>query len=291
MTQPTILETIVAHKREEVAQRQASHPLDALRRRLASPFPIRDFATALRRSATTIPPSTALIAEVKKGSPSRGVLLEDFDHRHIAQTYMEHGASAISVLTDERFFLGHLSFLQDIRQLQETLPPPHAAVPLLRKDFLIDPYQVFEARTAGADAVLLIVGVLDDETLSLLLETTHELGMHALVEAHNEEELTRALAAGAKIVGINNRDLHTFHTTLETTERLISLLPTLPTQSTQLIQSANDGDRPIVVSESGIYTPSDVVRLRGCGVNAILVGEALVVSEDIGEQVRTLAMA
>jgi indole-3-glycerol phosphate synthase len=198
------------------------------------------------------------------------VLLENFDHLALAQTYMDNGAAAISVLTDARFFQGNLKFLEGIRAIQTY------AIPLLRKDFLIDPYQVYEARAYGADAVLLIVAALEDDTLAELLALTHRLGMAALVEVHTAQELARALAVGARIVGVNNRDLHTFTTTLETTEHLAALLP--------------QGEaRPVLVSESGIFSAEDVARLGRCGVNAVLVGEALVTAPDIAAQVRALA--
>jgi indole-3-glycerol phosphate synthase len=268
----SLLSRIVSNKRSELAHQQTEHSLDTIQARAATAPPVRDFAAALRR-----PGATALIAEIKKASPSRGVLLEDFDHRHLARTYMAHGAAALSILTDSAFFQGHLDYLYDIRTEQASGALP-AHVPLLRKDFLIDPYQVYQARAYGADAVLLIVAALSDDVLQTLLDTTHALGMHALVEVHTEEELERALAVGARIVGVNNRDLHTFKTRLETTERLAALLPT--------------GDaRPLLVGESGIHTPADVERLRQCGVQAILVGEALVTAPDIAARVRELAGA
>jgi indole-3-glycerol phosphate synthase len=226
---------------------------------------VRDFAAALRDAD-----GVALIAEVKKASPSRGVLLEHFDHLELAQTYREHGAAALSVLTDAHFFQGSLSYLHEIRTRPEGAPP------LLRKDFLLDPYQLYEARAAGADAVLLIVAALDDAMLRSLLDLAYTLGMAALVEVHTADELERALAAGARIVGVNNRDLHTFTTTLETTERLAAQLP-------------GGSARPLLVSESGIFRAADVARLRDCGVDAVLVGEALVTAPDIGARVRELA--
>lgn len=265
----SLLDRILAHKHDEVASSKTQVSLDALRERVDQAPPVRSFAAALRQEGRT-----ALIAEVKKASPSRGVLLEHFDPVHLAQIYMANGAAALSVLTDETFFQGHLAFLEAIRAAQSEAQ----AVPLLRKDFLVDPYQVYEARAHGADAVLLIAAALDDATLSTLLETTHALGMHALVEVHTEAEMHRVSGAGAQIIGVNNRDLHTFTTSLETTERLAALCPT-------------GAGRPVLVSESGIFTPDDVVRLRGCGVDAILVGEALVTAPNIGARVRELAGA
>jgi indole-3-glycerol phosphate synthase len=261
----SVLTRIVQHKRQEIVRQQAALPPDALQQRAAEAPPVRDFAAALRDAD-----GVALIAEVKKASPSRGVLLEHFDHLELAQTYREHGAAALSVLTDAHFFQGSLSYLHEIRTRPEGAPP------LLRKDFLLDPYQLYEARAAGADAVLLIVAALDDAMLRSLLDLAYTLGMAALVEVHTADELERALAAGARIVGVNNRDLHTFTTTLETTERLAAQLP-------------GGSARPLLVSESGIFRAADVARLRDCGVDAVLVGEALVTAPDIGARVRELA--
>lgn len=276
MTQPeSLLTRILAHKRTEVARQQIKIPLEKLRISLEQAPPTRDFAAALRKTD-----AVALIAEVKKASPSRGVFREHFDHREIARTYIANGAAALSVLTDTRFFQGSVKYLEGIRRLAtselRTAEPATAGVPLLRKDFILDPYQVYEARVYGADALLLIVAALDDTTLHELLTLTQALGMQALVEIHTAAELERALAAGARIVGINNRDLNSFQTTLETTEQLAAQLP-------------SGADRPVLVSESGIFTAADVARLRGCGVDAVLVGEALVTAPDIGARVRELA--
>lgn len=266
MTEKTsFLTGILLHKHREVSRQQLKIPLHVVQQQAAVAPPVRDFAAALQRNG-----SVALIAEVKKASPSKGVLLENFDHLELAQTYMRNGAAAISVLTDMHFFQGSLKFLQGIRAMQ-TQPAP-----LLRKDFLLDPYQVYESRAYGADAILLIVAALDDAILKNLLELTYALGMAALVEVHAAEEVYRALEAGARIIGVNNRNLHTFETNLTITEHLASLLPT-------------DASRPILVSESGISTSVDIARLRSCGVDAVLVGEALVKSSDIGARVRELA--
>jgi indole-3-glycerol phosphate synthase len=271
MTQPeSLLPRILAHKRTEVERQQIKIPLEKLQVSLEQASPPRDFAATLRKTN-----AVALIAEVKKASPSRGVFLEQFDHLEIARTYIANGAAALSVLTDTRFFQGSLKYLEGIRRLapQEV---EFADVPLLRKDFILDPYQVYEARVYGADALLLIVAALDDTTLRELLALTQALGMQALVEVHTTAELERALAVGAQIVGINNRNLNSFQTTLETTERLAAQLPP-------------GRDRPVLVSESGIFTAADVTRLHSCGVDAVLVGEALVTSPDIGARVRELA--
>jgi indole-3-glycerol phosphate synthase len=264
MAEVTILTQILEHKREEVARQRAKVPLAALEERAAHAPAPRGFAAALRR-----PPATALIAEVKKASPSRGVLIEPFDHLALAATYAAAGAAAISVLTDVRFFQGSLKYLEAIRRLP-------AAPPVLRKDFILDPYQVYEARAYGADALLLIVGALDDGALADLLALTYRLGMEALVEVHSEAELGRALAVGAPVLGVNNRDLHSFQTTLETTARLARLLPAGP-------------GRPVLVSESGIFTPEHVALVRSYGADAVLVGEALVTAPNIGAKARALA--
>jgi indole-3-glycerol phosphate synthase len=266
MTEPTILAQILAHKAEEVVRQRAKVPLRELEQRAARAPRPRDFAAALRRAS-----ATALIAEVKKASPSRGVLLDPFDHLALARTYADAGAAAISVLTDVRFFQGSLKHLEAIRQLPD-------APPVLRKDFIIDGYQVVEARAYGADALLLIVGALDDEELEDLLLLTQHMGMEALVEVHTEEELERALHVGAAVIGINNRDLHSFTTSLATTARLAQLVP-------------QHKGRPVLVSESGIFTPEHVAEVRGYGVDAILVGEALITAPDIGAQTRLLAEA
>ncbi|MEI7768897.1 MAG: indole-3-glycerol phosphate synthase TrpC [Chloroflexales bacterium] len=262
----TFLTKILRHKAEEVARQQAKVPMAALEERIGRAPAVRDFAAALRR-----PDATALIAEVKKASPSRGVLLESFDHLALASAYIAGGAAAISVLTDVRFFQGSLKYLEAIRQLP-------GAPPLLRKDFIIGPYQVYEARAYGADALLLIVAALDDAALRDLLALTASLGMQALVEVHDEAELERAMAIAAPVVGVNNRDLHSFQISLDTTARLARLLPAGP-------------GRPALVSESGIFTPEHVAQVRALGADAVLVGEALVTAPDIIAQVRALATA
>ena len=205
-----------------------------------------------------------LIAEVKKASPSAGVIRADFEPVSIARTYQAHGASCLSVLTDVPYFQGHLSYLGAIRAA--------VVIPLLRKDFLIDEYQVVEARVAGADCVLLIAEILDDPTLRALLERARSLGMDALVELHDAENLDRVLAAGADLVGINNRDLRTFRTDLEHSVRLRERVPPGVT----------------LVAESGIHTRADVERLEAAGIDAILVGESLMRADDIGRAVENL---
>jgi indole-3-glycerol phosphate synthase len=272
----TFLERILEHKRGEVARQRAKIPLTQLTAQIAKrPVP-RDFAAALR-----IPGRAALIAEVKKASPSRGVLIEHFDPLVIARTYAANGASALSILTDQRFFQGSIKYLEGIRDLDlhatgaypDSAHPP--AVPLLRKDFILDSYQIYEARAYGADALLLIVAALDDRTLAALIAETHEVGMQALVEVHSTAELERALAVGARLIGVNNRDLHSFQTSLATTQQIAASLP----------QSL----RPILVSESGIFTAEQVAQVYAWGADAILVGEALVTAPDIAAKVRELS--
>ena len=284
--QGKMLDEIMRHKREELPKRMALVPITNLRAlAMTIPDPV-DFAAALRR------PGVSLIAEVKKASPSRGLLCRDFDPAMLASTYARGGAAAISVLTDARYFQGQLEYLTTVKETvvgaRETrdnrggtatkVPVSQATnLPVLRKDFIYDPYQVVEARVAGADALLLITAVLGDNELRNLLAETRRYGMEALVEVHDEVEVERALAAGAQVIGVNNRDLRTFTVDIATTERLRPLIPT---------------DR-VLVSESGIHTPADVRRLQGMGVDAMLVGESLVVAkpeERLGK-VRELARA
>jgi indole-3-glycerol phosphate synthase len=261
----SILAEIFAHKRDEVADRSQTTPLSQVRRAAEQTPPALDFAAALRsRRANSGRP--ALIAEVKRASPSRGLLLPDFDPVHLARVYQQNGAAAISVLTDERYFQGHLDFLAAIAALQPRLP-------LLRKDFICDPYQVYEARAAGADAVLLIAAHLDQGCLRELHTLICELGMTPLVEVHSREELETTLEYQPRLVGINNRDLRDFTVRLETT---LALRPFVP-------------DEVCLVSESGIHTGEDVTLLAQAGVDAILVGEALVVAKDIAAKVRSLS--
>lgn len=259
-----ILDEIFAHKREEVAARKRDFPLEILRQQAEAAAPALDFAAALRAKNQGDHP--ALIAEVKHASPSRGLLIHDFDPLRLAKCYAENGAAAISVLTDERYFQGCLDFLRQIAALP-------GRPPLLRKDFLCDPYQVYEARAAGADAVLLIVASLEAKLLRDLHALTAELGMTALVEVHSRAELETALTCQPRLVGVNNRDLRDFTVSLETTFALRPLTP----------------DSVCLVAESGIHTAEDTARLGAAGVNAVLVGEALVTAPDVAEKVRELA--
>ena len=257
-----ILDRIVANKLKEIAHAKDSVPGIELERRLAGLPPPCDFAAALTR-----PGEVAVIAEVKKASPSAGVIRADFDPVAIARTYEQHGAAAISVLTDEAFFQGRLDYLSAIRQA--------VRCPVLRKDFILDRYQLLEARVAGADAVLLIAECLPGDQLASLQAQAVELGLQTLIELHDADQLPRVLAAGGRVIGINNRDLRTFTTRLEQT---IELVPRIP------------ADR-IVVSESGIASHADLVRLGASGVRAVLVGESLMRAPDIGAELDRLRAA
>ncbi len=259
----TILERIVADKRDEVAARRRAAPRAELERRCQGRAPTRDFEAALRPAGAPV----ALIAEVKKASPSRGVLAADLDPVALAETYGRHGVHAISVLTDEKYFKGHLDLLDAIRA--------RVTVPLLRKDFTIDEWQLWESRGAGADAILLIVSILDGPQLGDLLAAAKGLGLAALVECHTAAEVDRALGAGGRILGINNRDLATFETRIETTLELLPLIP----------------PGPIVVSESGFFTGDQVQRVVAAGAGAVLVGEGLVLAPDVAGKIQELRLA
>ena len=256
-----ILDRIVADNLEEMEARKRLFPLTHLKRMALEQPPALDFASALHGD------HIKLIAEVKKASPSRGIIRPDFNPVEIALTYAGNGASAISVLTEARYFHGSLSYLRDIRNALG-----NNSLPLLRKDFIVDPYQVYESRAYGADALLLIVAILTPEKLEELTELSHHLGMSCLVEVHNEAELEIALNSGAGVIGINNRDLTTFEVDLATTERLRPLI----TQG------------QIVVSESGIKNRGDIERLRELGVDAVLTGEVLVSAPDIAARMKEL---
>ena len=255
----SILEKIVATKRAEIAACKAARPESALRRALDEAPAVRDFLAALAADGPI-----KLIAEVKKASPSRGVIRSDFQPLEIARTYEQHGATCLSVLTDVSYFQGSLDYLRDIRRA--------VSIPVLRKDFLIDHYQLVEARAAGADAVLLIAECLDDRQLRDLHAAARDLGMTALVEFYQPENLPRILDVGATLIGINNRDLRTFQVDLEHTIRMRERIP----------------KECLVVGESGIRSRDDLMRLEKAGVNAVLVGESLMAQPDIGAAVRQL---
>ena len=257
-----ILNTILARKAAEVAERQARVPLAELHARLADAPPVRGFAAALRAAIAKGDP--AVIAEVKKASPSKGLIRPDFRPAEIAASYQAGGASCLSVLTDVDFFQGSDDYLQQARQACD--------LPVLRKDFVIDPYQIVEARVLGADCILLIVSALDDAQLASLSATALELGMDVLVEVHDGEELERALSLPVPLIGINNRNLRTFAVSLDTTLGLRDRIP---------------ADR-LLVTESGIAGPADVATMRQAGVNAFLVGEAFMRFDDPGQGLRQL---
>lgn len=253
-----ILDDIVAARREDLERAKRDVPVGQLERQPRYGQPRRGFIAAVRRHRP------AVIAEIKKASPSRGIIRADFDPIAIARSYAAAGAVAISVLTEERFFQGRLEYLGRVRDV--------VTLPLLRKDFLVDPYQVVEARAAGADAVLLIVAMLEESQLRELMAAATAVGLDALVEVHTEAELAVAARVGAVAIGINNRDLRTFVTTLATAERLRPLVPA----------------DAVAVAESGIDDPADVARLRAAGFEAFLVGECLMRARDPGARLREL---
>lgn len=262
MPEPTILDAILAHKHEEVAERKGRVTLESLRdAAINQTIPTWDFIGALKKPLNG---RIALIAEVKKASPSAGVIRPDFDPVQIAKTYEQSGASCLSVLTDEKFFQGHDDCLHAVREA--------VSLPVLRKDFIVNDWQLFESRALGADAVLLIVAALTPAQVKEYGALAHELGMAALVEVHTEAEMQVALDIGATLIGINSRDLNTFVTDLGTVERLAAMVPAGVT----------------LVAESGIKTPADVQRVAKAGARAILVGETLMRAPDIGAAVQEL---
>jgi indole-3-glycerol phosphate synthase len=254
-----ILDDIIANKRAELLETKSRAPLAEIKSKAADAGPTRGFGKALAGGA-----GVRLIAEVKKASPSKGVIREDFEPIRIARIYEESGASCLSVLTEKKYFQGELEYLGRIRKT--------VTLPLLRKDFIVDEYQIHEARAAGADAILLIAACLEREQLEDYLGIARGLGLDTLVEAHTYKELDKALIAGAKLVGINNRDLATFTVSLQTTLDLLKDIP----------------DDRTVVSESGIRTRDDVVKLQEAGVDAVLVGESLMREKDLGKKVKEL---
>jgi indole-3-glycerol phosphate synthase len=254
-----MLDKIIAQKKEEVEQRKKVAPLAYLQERIARQKPLLDLAPALKGD------QIRLIAEVKKASPSQGMLSPNFNPIELAQTYAEGGgAAAISVLTEANYFMGSIEHLAAIKEV--------VGLPLLRKDFIFDPYQLYESRAYGADALLLIVAILSQEQLKELVSLSHSLGLRCLVEVHNEGEVERAVLSEAEIIGINNRDLNTFTVDINTTRRLQPLIP----------------QERIVVSESGIKNKRDIEKLGKWGVDAILVGEALVTAGDVRSKMKEL---
>jgi len=255
-----MLDKIIAKKRKGVEQRKKTLPLTHLKERIAQQKPPLDFALALKGN------HIRLIAEVKRASPSLGLLHPNLSPTELAKVYAKGGAAAISVLTEEIYFKGSIDHLAAVRNVVE--------LPLLRKDFIFDPYQLYESRAYGADALLLIVAILSQEQLEEFISLSHSLGLKCLVEVHNEGEVEKALLSGAEIIGINNRDLNTFTVVLDTTYRLRSLIP----------------KEKIVISESGIRNHKDIEKLRKWGVNAILVGEALVTANDVLPKMKELLL-
>lgn len=254
------LDEILAKKREELEQEKKKLSQEELLNRLKiSPAPRRDFKARIGE-----PGQINLIAEVKKASPSRGIIRQNFDPVEIAKTYEASRARALSVLTDEKFFKGKLSYLGQIREA--------TTLPILRKDFIVDEYQIYQSALAEADAILLISAILSREEIARFYSIAGRLNLDCLVEVHTEEEVARALEIGPQILGINNRDLATFEVDLDTTERLIRMIPR---------------DK-IIVAESGISSHEDVVRLRDLGVNAVLIGEVFMESEDIASKVKEI---
>jgi len=254
-----ILERIIRYKRLEVENSKKSLPIDHLVKKIKNLEHTKGFYDALKYNG-----GVKVIAEIKNASPSKGVLREDFDHVGISRSYEKHGASALSVLTETRFFKGSLEHLHDVRIAVD--------VPLLRKDFIIDPYQVYESRLYGADAILLIVSVLNTEILKRLLELTHSLRMEAIVEVHDEAELEKAIHAGSRIIGINNRNLKSFNVSLEVSMRLVKLIP----------------KGGIVISESGINTIDDIEKLTSVGINVFLIGEKFMKAADPGRELKRI---
>ncbi len=259
---PDILKKIIHRKAEEVAERQAGVSLAEMERRSQAASPVRGFVASIRKRLEA--GQAAVIAEIKKASPSKGVIRENFQPDAIAQSYEKGGAACLSVLTDIDFFQGSDAYLQQAREA--------CRLPVLRKDFMIDPWQVFEARALGADCILLIAAVLEDAQMKELAQLATRLWMDVLVEVHDGEELERALPLDLPLIGINNRNLRTFATSLQTTLDLLAAIPR---------------DR-IVVTESGIHTPDDVALMRSHQVHTFLVGEAFMKAEEPGERLREL---
>lgn len=254
-----ILDKIVAKKRKEIAQSRARTPLASVQQSAEDAPPTKDFLGALRASQ-----GIGLIAEIKKASPSKGLIREDFDPPDIAKTYTAHGASCISILTDETFFQGSLSYLQQVRAVVDT--------PLLRKEFILDTYQIYEARAAGADAILLIAEILTATELAHFSDLAQQLGMVALIELYDTDNLPAVLATGTPLIGVNNRDLRTFEVDLGHTVRLRNQIP----------------EDILLVGESGIHSREDALYLQEHGVDAMLVGESLMREKNIGAAVDRL---
>ncbi len=259
---PDILINILNRKREEIAERSAKVSIEALKEQCESADTVRGFIQSIENKINNN--QSAVIAEIKRASPSKGLLRENFDPADIAKSYADHGAACLSVLTDKDYFQGHEDYLKQARAACQ--------LPVIRKDFIIDPYQVYEARAINADCILLIVAALDDENLQLLLNLAHELNMDVLMEVHDKEEMQRALKTGAKLIGINNRNLRTFETSLDTTLSMLNMV----------------NENHILVTESGILTKEDVQLMRDNKVNTFLVGEAFMRADNPGEKLAEL---
>ncbi len=262
-TTPDILKKIIVHKREEVIAAKAAASISELNSRIRDLEDIpRGFERHLREAIASN--WTAIIAEVKKGSPSKGIIRADFDPLEIATIYQNNGATCLSVLTDEKFFLGHLRYLALIREA--------VSLPLLRKDFICDQYQIYEARAAGADAILLIAAMLDLNQLRDFFSVAQEIHLDVLLEVHDEAEMEKALQSDCTLIGVNNRNLRTFETDLGTTARLARMMPS----------------NRVLVAESGMNSRADIVRLRSDGAGAFLIGESLMREDDIGTKLQEL---
>jgi len=259
---PDILIEILNRKREEIIERSAKVSIEVLKGWCESSDPVRGFISAIENKIQV--GQSAVIAEIKKASPSKGLLREDFNPADIAESYAKHGAACLSILTDKDYFQGDESYLRQARAACQ--------LPVIRKDFIIDPYQVYEARTIDADCILLIVAALDEENLQSLFNLAHELEMDVLMEVHDEQEMERALKTDARLIGINNRNLRTFDTSLSTTINMLDMV----------------SDNHILVTESGIHTGEDVRLMRDNNVNAFLVGEAFMRADDPGEKLEEL---
>lgn len=262
MSTPDILQKILRTKQEEIAVRSARRSLEQLAEDVASASPVRGFLQSMRQRIAA--GDSAVIAEIKKASPSKGLIRADFDPPAIAASYERGGAACLSILTDAQYFQGHESYLQAARAACQ--------LPVIRKDFIVDPYQVYEARAIGADCILLIVAALADAQIMDLYALATELGMDALIEVHDKDELGRALRLNAPLIGINNRNLRTFETSLQTT---LDLLPDVP-------------EEVLLVTESSIHTQADVRLMREHGVHAFLVGEAFMRADDPGSELKKL---
>ena len=259
---PDILIKILDRKRQEIAERSPQVSIEQLKQQCESAEPVRGFIKAIENKIANN--QSAVIAEIKKASPSKGVLRENFEPAAIAKTYAAHGAACLSILTDKDFFQGSEDYLQQARAA--------CSLPVIRKDFIIDPYQVYEARAMNADCILLIVSALDDETLQSLFDLADELTMDVLMEVHDSDEMQRALKTGARLIGVNNRNLRTFATSLDTTLSMLDMV----------------NENHILVTESGIHTKQDVQLMRDNRVNTFLVGEAFMRADDPGEKLAEL---